>query len=122
MGPGRRVRYFGRVFRASISGEYFGWNLGLPEGGSYGMLFAFLLITIMYVTFVFSDTEMACAIPRPGGVFVYAGRAYGAKLSYLSGVAQVVEFVFAPPAIAMAIGGYAKLWLPGEWSDGFDAS
>ena len=53
-----------------ISGEYFGWNLGLPAGGSYGMLCAFVLITIMYVTFVFSYTEMACAIPRAGGVFV----------------------------------------------------
>jgi amino acid transporter len=32
------------------------------------MLFAFALATLMYVTFVFSYTEMACAIPRAGGV------------------------------------------------------
>ncbi|HIM29181.1 MAG TPA: ethanolamine permease, partial [Planctomycetes bacterium] len=47
-----------------ISGEYFGWNLGLPVGGTYGMLLAFVLVTIMYITFVFSYAEMACAIPR----------------------------------------------------------
>ena len=28
-----------------ISGEYFGWNLGLPLGGTYGMLIATLLVT-----------------------------------------------------------------------------
>ena len=53
-----------------ISGEYFGWNLGLPAGGSLGLLLAFLLVTTMYVTFVFSYAELACAIPRAGGGFV----------------------------------------------------
>ena len=95
-----------------ISGEYFGWNLGLPVGGTYGLLFAFALITIMYVAFVFSYTEMACAIPRAGGVFVYGVRGLGLVGGYLGGIAQVIEFVFAPPAIAMAIGAYVQLWLP----------
>ncbi|MDP7016997.1 MAG: amino acid permease [Pirellulaceae bacterium] len=94
-----------------ISGEYFGWNLGLAEGGAYGMLFAFVLITLMYVAFVFSYAELACAIPRAGGVFVYGIRALGPFWGYIGGVAQVVEFVFAPPAIAMAIGAYAGTWL-----------
>jgi len=84
-----------------ISGEYFGWNLGLVAGGSFGMLFAFLLVTLMYVTFVFSYAEMACAIPRAGGVFVYGVRGLGMAAGYLGGIAQIVEFVFAPPAIAM---------------------
>ena len=96
-----------------ISGEYFGWNLGLIEGGTYGMLFAFVLITIMYVAFVFSYTELACAIPRAGGVFVYGLRGLGHYGGFMGGVAQLVEFVFAPPAIAMAIGAYASTWLPG---------
>jgi ethanolamine permease len=103
-----------------ISGEYFGWNLGLPVGGTYGMLFAFVLITIMYVTFVFSYAEMACAIPRAGGVFVYSARGLGLGAGYLGGIAQAVEFVFAPPAIALAIGGYAGLWLPAEVLSSFE--
>src|SRR3954471_8657208 len=76
-----------------ISGEYFGWNLGLPLGGTYGMLFAFALATLMYVTFVFSYTEMSCAIPRAGGVFIYGVRGLGLRGGYLGGIAQVVEFV-----------------------------
>ena len=95
-----------------ISGEYFGWNLGLPAGGTYGLLLAFLLVTLMYVTFVFSYAELACAIPRAGGVFVYGVRALGLTAGYLGGVAQVIEFVFAPPAIAMAIGAYGHTWWP----------
>ncbi|MCC7382591.1 MAG: ethanolamine permease [Deltaproteobacteria bacterium] len=89
-----------------ISGEYFGWNLGLPLAGSYGMLAATLVITALYVTFIFSYTELACAIPRAGGVFVYAARALGPFGGFVAGLVQLVEFVFAPPAIAMAIAAY----------------
>lgn len=95
-----------------ISGEYFGWNLGLPAGGSLGLLIAFLVVTVMYVTFVFSYAELACAIPRAGGGFVYGIRGLGHFGGYLTGVAQVIEFVFAPPAIAMAVGANAQIWFP----------
>ena len=105
-----------------ISGEYFGWNLGLPVGGTYGMLFAFALVTVMYVTFVFSYTEMACAIPRAGGVFVYSQRGLGLTAGYLGGIAQAVEFLFAPPAIAMAIGGYIRLWIPEQAEASFNSN
>jgi len=95
-----------------ISGEYFGWNLGLPAGGSIGLLIAFVVVTTMYVAFVFSYAELACAIPRAGGGFVYGIRGLGHFGGYLTGVAQVIEFVFAPPAIAMAVGANAQLWFP----------
>jgi ethanolamine permease len=97
-----------------ISGEYFGWNLGLPAGGSFGLLIAFLLVTTMYVTFVFSYAELACPIPRAGGGFVYRIRGLGHFGGYLTGVAQIIEFVFAPPAIAMAVGANARIWFP-DW-------
>jgi ethanolamine permease len=100
-----------------ISGEYFGWNLGLPEGGPYGMLIAFAAVTVMYVTFVFSYAELACAIPRAGGVFVYGVRGLGLTGGYIGGVAQVIEFVFAPPAIAMAIGEYGSIWIDAATRD-----
>ena len=89
-----------------ISGEYFGWNLGLPLGGTYGMLIATGIVSVMYVCFVFSYAELACALPKAGGAFVYCARAFGPLGGMLAGVAQVVEFVFAPPAIAMAIAAY----------------
>ncbi len=95
-----------------ISGMYFGWNLGLPAGGPYGMLAALAIVTVMYVAFILSYTELTCAIPRAGGVFVYATRAYGPAFGYLGGIAQIIEFVFAPPAIAMAIGAYFTTFFP----------
>jgi ethanolamine permease len=96
-----------------ISGEYFGWNLGLPRGGTYGMLAATLVVTVMYAAFVPSYAELACAVPRAGGAFVYCARALGPFWGCLAGVVQIVEFVFAPPAISMAIGAYINQRFPG---------
>lgn len=95
-----------------ISGMYFGWNLGLPEAGPVGFLVATLLVTVTYVAFVLGYAELACALPRAGGAFVYATRAFGPWVGLLAGVGQWVEFVFAPPAIAAAIGAYLSLFFP----------
>ena len=95
-----------------ISGAYFGWNLGLPEGGPYGMLLATGLVTILYVAFVLGYAELACALPRAGGVFVYTSRAFGPHVGFVGGAAQLVEYVLAPPAIAFAIGGYINQAVP----------
>lgn len=95
-----------------ISGMYFGWNLGLEQGGTLGLGVATLFIILMYLTFTFSYTELACAIPRAGGAFDYATKGLGSDLGFLGGMAQVIEFVFAPPAIAAAIGAYFNLFLP----------
>lgn len=95
-----------------ISGMYFGWNLGLAKGGTYGLAIATAFIIIMYVTFTFSYTEMACAIPKAGGAFDYANRGLGPQLGFINGMAQNIEFIFAPPAIAAAIGSYFHLFFP----------
>lgn len=95
-----------------ISGMYFGWNLGLAEGGTLGMAVATFFIIVMYVTFTFSYTELACAIPKAGGAFDYARIGLGKRLGYLAGIAQSIEFIFAPPAIAFAIGAYLNAFIP----------
>src|SRR6218665_472030 len=95
-----------------ISGMYFGWNLGLEKGGVYGMLGATALVIVMYVSFSFSYSELACAIPKAGGGFDYANRALGKDFGFITGLAQIIEFVFAPPAIAIAIGSYLHLSFP----------
>ncbi|MEO8414459.1 MAG: ethanolamine permease [Ginsengibacter sp.] len=95
-----------------ISGMYFGWNLGLAEGGTLGLGIATFFIIIMYVTFTFSYAELACAIPKAGGAFDYANRALGKDVGFVAGMAQNVEFIFAPPAIAFAIGAYFNLFFP----------
>lgn len=95
-----------------ISGMYFGWNLGLAEGGTLGLAVATGFIILMYLTFTFSYTEMACAIPRAGGAFDYAYKALGKEWGFFAGIAQCVEFIFAPPAIAFAIGAYLHVFIP----------
>ena len=95
-----------------ISGMYFGWNLGLEKGGTLGLAIATVFIIVMYVTFTFSYTELACAIPKAGGAFNYADRALGRDLGFIAGMAQNIEFIFAPPAIAFAIGAYFNLFFP----------
>lgn len=95
-----------------ISGLYFGWNLGLKEGGTLGMGIATLIIILLYACFTFSYAELACFIPKAGGVFDYATKAFGTEVGFIAGMAQIIEFVFAPPAIAFAIGTYFHLFFP----------
>ena len=95
-----------------ISGMYFGWNLGLEKGGTLGLAVATFFIIILYLCFTFSYSELACSIPKAGGAFDYATRALGKDLGFIAGMAQNVEFIFAPPAIAFAIGAYFNLFFP----------
>jgi ethanolamine permease len=95
-----------------ISGMYFGWNLGLEQGGTLGLGIATFFIILLYVTFTLSYAELACAIPKAGGAFDYANRALGKNWSFIAGLAQNIEFIFAPPAIAFAIGAYFNLFFP----------
>jgi ethanolamine permease len=95
-----------------ISGMFFGWNLGLEKGGSYGFAVATLLIIILYACFTFGYAELACAIPQAGGAFDYANKALGTRWGFIAGLSQNIEFIFAPPAIALGIGSYLHIFLP----------
>ncbi len=95
-----------------ISGDYFGWNYGLAKGGPLGMMAATLVVTVLYVCFIFSYTELSTAIPHSGGPYAFARRAFGPFVGYLAGIATVIELVFAPPAIARAIGAYVHFRVP----------
>ncbi|MBL8299244.1 MAG: ethanolamine permease [Rhodanobacteraceae bacterium] len=96
-----------------ISGEYFGWSYGWASAGSLGFLIATLFVAVMYTTFIFSFTELSTSIPHAGGPFAYARRAFGPTGGFIAGFATLVEFVFAPPAIALAIGAYLAIQFPG---------
>jgi ethanolamine permease len=94
-----------------ISGEYFGWNFGWAVSGTIGFLIATVIITVMYITFIFSYTELTAAIPHAGGAFAYAYRAMGPFGGLIAGYATLVDFLFATPAIAIALGTYLNfLW------------
>jgi ethanolamine permease len=95
-----------------ISGEYFGWSYGWALAGTLGFLVTTVLIAIMYTTFIFSFTELTTAIPHAGGPFAYSYRAFGPLGGFLAGFATLIEFTFAPPAIALAIGSYLHVQFP----------
>lgn len=98
-----------------ISGEYFGWSYGWASAGTMGFLITSAFVAMMYTAFIFSFTELTTSIPHAGGPFEYSRRAYGATGGYVAGFATLVEFVFAPPAIALAIGAYLNVQFP--WLD-----
>ena len=95
-----------------ISGEYFGWSYGWASAGTLGFLITSIFIALMYTTFIFSFTELTTAIPHAGGPFEYSRRAFGPTGGFIAGFATLVEFVFAPPAIALAIGAYVNVQFP----------
>ncbi|MDU6925460.1 MAG: ethanolamine permease [Franconibacter helveticus] len=105
-------RLWGIAVGLVISGEYFGWSYGWSQAGTLGFLIVALAIAAMYCAFIFSFTELTTAIPHAGGPFAYAYRAFGPTGGFIAGFATLVEFVFAPPAIAMAIGAYLNVQFP----------
>ncbi|MDH6166392.1 ethanolamine permease [Variovorax boronicumulans] len=110
LGP---IQLWGIAVGLVISGEYFGWSYGWNTAGTLGFLVATVLVATMYTTFIFSFTELSTAIPHAGGPFAYARRAFGPTGGFVAGFATLIEFVFAPPAIALAIGAYLNVQFPG---------
>jgi ethanolamine permease len=95
-----------------ISGEYFGWNYGWGVAGTVGFLISTMVVTVMYIAFVFSFTELTTSIPNAGGPFAYAHSAFGPLGGLVAGYATLVEFLFATPPIAMALGSYIHFLYP----------
>ena len=95
-----------------ISGEYFGWSYGWASAGTLGFLVTTIAVAAMYIAFIFSFTELTTAIPHAGGPFAYGLRAFGPLGGAVAGFATLVEFLFAPPAISLAIGAYLHVQFP----------
>jgi ethanolamine permease len=95
-----------------ISGEYFGWNYGWGVAGTIGFLIATLVVTVMYITFIFSFTELTTAIPHAGGAFAYAYRAMGPFGGFIAGYATLIDFLLSTPAVAFALGSYLHFLYP----------
>ena len=100
------IHLWGLAVGLVISGEYFGWNLGWDAAGTIGFLISTIIVTILYICFVFSFTELTASIPHAGGPFAFAYKAFGPYGGLIAGYATLIEFVFAPPAIAFSLGSY----------------
>ena len=89
-----------------ITGEYFGWNIGLRDNGPVAMLVAALIVCLLYLTWVLALAELSVAMPFAGGPLAYGRRAFGPSFGFLMGWSMYLECQFATIATALATGGY----------------
>jgi ethanolamine permease len=91
---------------AVISGDFYGWNLGLDAGGFGGLLIATIFIAIMYYGLCFSIAEMSPALPHTGGAYSFARSAMGPWGGFITGLAENMEYVITPAVVVGAMGFY----------------
>jgi ethanolamine permease len=89
---------------AVISGDFYGWNLGLDAGGFGGLLLATIVITVMYYGLCFSIAEMSPALPHTGGAYSFARSAMGPWGGFITGLAENMEYVITPAVVVGAMG------------------
>jgi ethanolamine permease len=94
-----------------ITGEYFGWNLGLKDNGPVAMLVASLIVCLLYLTWVLALSELSVAMPFAGGPLAYGRRAVDPSLGFVMGWSMFLECQFATIATALATGGYIAFLL-----------
>lgn len=95
-----------------ISGDYFGWNYGLLHSTPVIMLSCVALVGLFYLSFIFCYTELVAMVPNSGGPLSFVSAAFGHNWGMLAGAVTLVEFIFAPPAIGLAIGSYLHYMIP----------
>src|ERR1700752_1564240 len=76
---------------AVISGDFFGWNFGLIEGGFGGLLAALAVMTLLFAALCSSIAEMTPALPHAGGAYSFARTAMGPWGGYITGLAENME-------------------------------
>jgi ethanolamine permease len=91
---------------AVISGDFFGWQFGLLEGGFGGLLVATIVITVMYAGLCYSIAEMAPALPHTGGAYSFGRSAMGPWGGFITGLGENMEYILTPAVIVVGIGGY----------------
>lgn len=77
-----------------IYGHFAGWNAGLAVGGFWGMLWANLLVALMYAGIVFSVAELSTALPHAGGFYSYVRYAFGPLVGFVCGVLVTIQYIF----------------------------
>jgi ethanolamine permease len=89
---------------AVISGDFYGWNLGLDAGGFGGLLIATAVITVMYYGLCYSIAEMSPALPHTGGAYSFARSALGPWGGFITGLAENMEYVITPAVVVGSMG------------------
>src|SRR5262245_10889718 len=104
--PLRVIHVWSLGVGAVITGEYFGWNLGLPIGGPMGVLVASLIVCVLYLAWVLALSELSVAMLFAGGPLAFGRRAIGKWFGFVMGWSMFLECLFATIGTALAAGGY----------------
>ena len=115
--PLRMIHIWALGVGVVITGEYFGWNFGLPVGGPVGVLIASLIVCVLYLAWVLTLSELSVAMPFAGGPMAYGRRASGKLLGFMMGWSMFLESLFATIGTALATGGYVAFLLNPEQPD-----
>lgn len=91
---------------AVISGDFFGWNFGIPAGGFGGLLIATIIIAVMYIGMAYSLAELSPALPHTGGAYSFGRTAMGPWGGFVTGLAENMEYVLTPAVIVVGIASY----------------
>jgi ethanolamine permease len=89
---------------AVISGDFYGWNIGLSTGGFGGLLIATVIAAIMYYGLCYSIAEMSPALPHTGGAYSFARSAMGPWGGFVTGLAENMEYVITPAVVVGSMG------------------
>ena len=89
--PLRMIHIWALGVGVVITGEYFGWNFGLPVGGPVGVLIASLIVCVLYLAWVLTLSELSVAMPFAGGPMAYGRRASGKLLGLMMGWSMFLQ-------------------------------
>ena len=89
-----------------ISGESFGWNLGWGISGPIAFFIPLLIAAILYFSLIQCLVKIGVRFPNVNGPQTYITSTHGKSFGNFIGVAILIEFLFATPAVANAIGEY----------------
>jgi ethanolamine permease len=104
--PLKTIHIWSLAVGVVITGEYFGFNFALPAGGPSGLIVAGLLVSLLYLTWVLTLSELSVAIPFSGGPYAYGRRAAGKFLGFMMGWSFFLECLFATIGTGLATGAY----------------
>jgi len=89
---------------AVISGDFYGWNVGLAVGGFGGLFIATVVAAVMYYGLCFCIAEMSPALPHTGGAYSFARSATGPWGGFITGLAENMEYVITPAVVVSSMG------------------
>ena len=92
---------------AVISGDFSGWNGGIPTAGWGGLLVATVFVALMFFGLFYSIGEMSAAMPHTGGAYSFARASMGPWGGFVTGMAETIEYVMTTAVVVFFSAQYA---------------